>query len=214
MKLKRGVLIAVEGIDGSGKSTLVNNLKETFSKHNLATMATKEPGGSKIGIALRTFLQERPIPLCPKAEFLLFVADRAQHFEEKIIPALNENKLVISDRMADSSLAYNGYGRGLDRNMIRTINTWAMNERQPDLVVYIRIPLEIAITRIQERGSLSTFEKEAQTFLQKTVDGYEEIFSNQKNVITVDGTLSPEEVTSYTLEVIHAWLTKNNLLKQ
>ncbi len=214
MKLKRGVLITVEGIDGSGKSTLVNNLNETFSKHNLATVITKEPGGSKIGIALRTFLQERPIPLCPKAEFLLFVADRAQHFEEKIIPALNENKLVISDRMADSSLAYNGYGRGLDRDMIRTINTWAMNERQPDLVVYVKIPLEIAVTRIQKRGSLSAFEKEAQNLLQKAVDGYEKIFSNQKNVITVDGTLSPEEVASYTLEVIHAWLIKNNLLEQ
>ena len=113
-QLKHGILIAVEGIDGSGKSSFAKNLTEFFTSHDIATCLTKQPGGTPLGKQLRHILQTQSVPLCSKAEYLLFAADRAQHMHEVIAPALQEKKIVISDRLADSSIIYQGYGRGLE----------------------------------------------------------------------------------------------------
>lgn len=202
-KQTKGILISVEGIDGCGKTTLAKNLKQNFEEQNKNTLLTQEPGGTKLGQKLRQILHEEKKMTSDLPEYLLFAADRAQHFEQIIIPALQQNKVIISDRMADSSLAYQGYGRGLDTEMIKKVNSWAMQNIEPNIIIYVKIDTQTAFDRIKKRNEkLTSFEQEKKEFWQKVLNGYEEIFKNKDNVITVDGTLSPEELTKQTLELL------------
>jgi dTMP kinase len=116
--LKKGVLISFEGIDGSGKSLLVNNLYKILQTQ-YKTLITKEPGETDLGKKIRKIVQEQNVKIGPLAEYLLFATDRAQHFTEFIIPNLQEKYLILSDRLADSSIVYNGYGRDLPINKIK-----------------------------------------------------------------------------------------------
>lgn len=206
-KLTGGMLIALEGIDGSGKSLLAKNLYQEFLEKNLPVVLTKEPGGSLLGKQLRTILQEQTVPVCPKSEFLLFAADRAQHFETIIIPALNKGNIVISDRLSDSSLAYQGYGRGLDLNILQTVNNWTMNNITPDIVLYVRVDIETAFQRLKNRNlALTAFEKERKSFFETLQKGYEEIFAGRTNVITLDGTMLPEQIKQIAVDKIITWM--------
>jgi len=186
--LSRGILLSVEGIDGSGKSTLANNLKKSLLKKEFPVLLTYEPGDSEIGKEFRKTLQERPIPICDKTEFLLYAADRAEHFQNLVIPALKENKLIISDRLHDSSVAYQGYGRGLDQEIIKKVNSWAMQGLEPDLTLYIKIPLKVALERLKKRkGRPTSIEQEKEAFTKKVINGFDTIFANRSNVLTLDG---------------------------
>ena len=211
-QLKQGILIAVEGIDGSGKSTLALNLYHQLRTLYQPIVLTKEPGDSKLGLQLRTLLQEKPVPICPKAEYLLFAADRAQHIAETVMPALKNKSIVISDRMADSSLVYQGFGRGLDLSIIDTINQWAMNNIKPDIVLYLAIPLEIALERIRVRKKpLTSFEQEQVGFTQKLLTGFDVIFKERKEVVYLDGTQSPETVTQKALTYVEQCINTKKL---
>ena len=192
--MKKGILISIEGIDGCGKTLLIQNLKEKFD-----AVFTFEPGRTNLGSKLRHILHEEKETTCDISEYLLFAANRAQHFHEIVIPALLSGKIVISDRMADSSVAYQGYGRELDIKMIEQINRWAMQNIVPDWTVYIKIDVQKAFERIAKRNEkLTSFEKEKKQFWTKVINGYETIFKNRNNLIVVDGTLSPDEVASQT----------------
>ncbi|HZW61378.1 MAG TPA: dTMP kinase [Candidatus Babeliales bacterium] len=210
--LKRGMLISIEGIDGSGKSTLIQQLTQKLVDEHFPLVVTKEPGGTLLGKQLRTLLQERTFTIVPKAEYLLFAADRAQHFEELIIPSLKANKLIISDRMADSSLVYQGFGRGLDLGMMQTINQWAMDGFKPDLTLYVQISVETALERLKQRKQLSVFDKEKETFFAKLVEGFETIFRNRPDVIYLDGQQTPANITQQAYAAILTRMTTNNLL--
>lgn len=211
-RLKKGLLVAVEGIDGSGKSSLVQNLYD-LSKPELANvLLTKEPGGSQLGKHLRTILQEQTVPITAKAEFLLFAADRAQHFAEVIMPALAQNTLIISDRLCDSSVAYQGYGRGLDISTIQAINKWAMNGIKPDLTFYVRIDPKIAYQRLVDRGKLSAFDQAPLEFFEKLVEGFEQLYQHNKEVIILDGTLPPDKLAQMAKEKLIAWMHEQKLL--
>lgn len=207
-KLTKGILIAIEGIDGSGKSSLAKNLYQEFLKQKYAVLLTKEPGGTPLGQQLRTIVQEKKVPVCPKAEFMLFATDRAQHFEQVIIPAINEGKIIISDRMSDSSLVYQGYGRGLDMNAIKIINEFVMTSIKPDITVYVNVTPQTAIERILKRGAvLTSFEKEKNEFIERLVYGFNELYKNRDDVIIVDGNQTQEQVTQRALTEILAWLS-------
>ncbi len=197
---KTGSLINVEGIDGSGKSLLIRNLK---TKLNTNVIFTYEPGDTILGTKLRKILHEEKETTCDLSEYLLFAADRAQHFEQTIIPALKKNKIIISDRLADSSLAYQGYARGLDIEMIKKINNWAMQNIQPNLTLYIEIDIQTAMQRIFNRNeNLTSFEKEKVGFWEKVINGYKEIFKTRKNVIIINGNQTPENVYNDALKAI------------
>lgn len=205
--MKHGAFIAIEGIDGCGKSTLIGRLKEKVSKEQIPARFTKEPGGSTIGISLRTMLQQQTAPLHPSAEFLLFAADRAQHMQEVVKPGLVKGELVITDRCADSSLAYQGYGLGLDTSMIQTINDWAMCETPLDLVIYLHITPDIALERIRKsRSELTTFEQRPDSFWHNVYNGYEAIFEQRDNVFRIDATQDPNTVLD------HAWQALQKVL--
>jgi len=199
--LKKGILIAIEGIDGSGKSTLAQALHKKLSSEGYNTLLTKEPGDTPLGKKIRELVLSQNISIDTKAEYLLFAADRAQHFTEIIIPALKEKKLILSDRLADSSLAYQGYGRGLDVTMLATINKWAMQDIQPDFTVFVQAPINVIFERIKSRNTLSIFEKEA--FLQKVMLGFETIYhNNRSDVIIINGTEEPQIVMQKTYDAI------------
>jgi len=210
LKISKGILIAIEGIDGSGKSSLAKALCAQLAKHYPAVL-TKEPGATALGQQLRTLVQEKKVAICPKAEFLLFATDRAQHFQEVIIPLLNEKKIIISDRMADSSLVYQGFGRGLQKETIAAVNTWAMNGIKPDMTIYVKVSAEIATERILKRNEiLTSFEKEKREFMQKLIDGFDALYKDRKDVIIINGNLSLEEVTHQTITAVISWISQQN----
>jgi dTMP kinase len=175
---QRGILIAIEGIDGSGKSTFARHLEDALHKTYAKVKLTKEPGDTEVGKKIREMVQRQNEPLDAKTEFLLFAADRAEHFSKVIQPLLEKNYIIISDRLADSSLAYQGYGKELDKEMIKSINTWAMNGIKPDLTIFLKVHEKIALERIQKRNeAITAFEKEP--FLKKVAQGFEKIYGGE-----------------------------------
>lgn len=196
------MFITIEGIDGCGKSTLATALAHHFSITK-KILLTKEPGATELGKTLRSLLQQQTTPVDRRAEFLLFAADRAQHFAQIIMPALAEGTWVISDRCADSSLAYQGYGFGLDLSLMGTVNAWVMHGIQPDLVIYVRVTAATALERLAQRGKPPTyFEQLGESFLNRVVAGYDKHFSEKKNVVIIDGSKSREEVFKETCAIL------------
>jgi dTMP kinase len=210
-QLKQGILIAIEGIDGAGKSTLARSVTELLRQHGFDVVLTKEPGDSELGQEIRQIIQVQDISITSKAEYLLFAADRAQHFAEVVIPALEQNKLVISDRLGDSSLAYQGYGRGLDLSTLHTINQWAMEDITQHLTIFIRIPIKTALNRCKARGALSAYE-DHEDFLKVVAHGFADLYRNQPHVLAVDGTESPEQLSARVCNAIEQWLKINNMI--
>lgn len=207
---RKGMLITVEGIDGAGKSSVVTHLGALLYESGYSVVTTKEPGGTKLGMVLRQMLQYQEVPIAPRAEYLMFAADRAQHFHEVVIPALTNGAVVISDRMSDSSLAYQGFGRGHDLTMIKIINQWSMQGIEPDLTVYLKIPIDLAYERMQVRGVEKTvFESEKREFLERVARGFDQIFATRSNVIVIDATQDQKTVIQEVYRRVHEWLMQH-----
>jgi dTMP kinase len=185
----RGTYIAFEGLEGCGKSTHVTRLAEKIN-----AVATREPGGTRIGALLRSILADpENTDLNSRAELLLMTADRAQHMSELIEPALQRGQHVVSDRSVYSTLAYQGFGRGLDVDTLLSINTWALNNVLPDIVVWIQIPTEEANTRLAKRN-LDRFEREGADFFARIGAGFAELAAKDPaRWILIDG-LEPKDV--------------------
>lgn len=213
MKLNRGYLFAVEGTEGCGKTTLIKNLTKKLSQLNIPVVTTREPGGTQLGKEMRSMLMNQSVPMCTLTEFLIFAADRAQHFHELIIPHLAQQQVVISDRMADSSLVYQGYVKGLDQSMISIVNRWAMQYQQPDLILYLKLDCITALERINKRNQTETqvaFEAEILAKKEMLTAGFDTILQHRDNVIVLDATLTPEEITNQAFEQILAYIQNNS----
>lgn len=204
-----GFLCAIEGIDGAGKTILMNNLAKAFEKLAYPIICTQEPGGTELGTTIRSLLAHRTAPTCLKAECLLFAADRAQHFHDIVIPHLKQNFIVLSDRMSDSSLAYQGFLKGLSLDMIKRINDWCMESVQPDLVIYLHVDTATALDRIKkQRGFMTKFEEEFQNRMHILAQGFEKLLKNRDNVIVIDALQNPEIITQKALQAIQNALQK------
>lgn len=201
-QFKKALFITIEGIDGSGKSTLAQLLSQRLKEYTLDVLLTREPSGSELGQKLRTLLKEKTYTLFPRAEYLLFAADRAQHIQEVINPALKTGKIVISDRFSDSSVVYQGYGRGLDITTIKLINTWATEGREPDITFYIEISLETAQHRRKLRNENDRFDRESRLFYEHIINGYEQLCTQYPRIIRLDGELSPEHITQKAYDIV------------
>jgi dTMP kinase len=165
--MMRGKYIAFEGLEGCGKSTHVTRLAA-----NLDAVATREPGGTPIGASLRAaMLDANNTSLSPRAEALMMAADRAQHMQDVILPAIESGRHVVSDRSVYSSLAYQGFGRQLGASNIRGFNSWAIHDTWPDLVVYIEVPTDVLLERLKKR-ELDRFEREDRAFFERVADGF------------------------------------------
>lgn len=197
-----GILIAIEGIDGSGKSLLTSNLHTALHALNKPVLITKEPGGTPLGHKLYSECINSAFELTAQTEFLLFAASRAEHFDKVVIPHLKQNYIVISDRMGDSSLVYQGYARGLDLVMLSTINNWVMHTIVPDLTFYVRIDLATACQRIKHRNEKPEIFEQRQTFLEQSIAGFDDLYKDRADVVTLDGNQSPTQITQQALDHI------------
>ncbi|MGC8721667.1 MAG: dTMP kinase [Caldisericaceae bacterium] len=181
----REMFITIEGIDGCGKSTQAVLLKKAVEETGVKVLLTREPGGSSIGELIRNALLTKV--MSNTTEFLLFAADRNEHIEGLILPALQSGTIVISDRFTDSSVAYQGYGRGVDIDFIKSVHNFITKGLYPDLTILIDVPPEISFER-RKVTSLDRIEKEGVSFLKTVRDGYIKIASEEKERFAiVDG---------------------------
>lgn len=198
-----GKLIVFEGIDGSGKSTLAKGVYAALTQKSYDTVLTKEPGGTQLGRQLREILQRQDEKVYDTSEFLLFAADRGHHFHSLIIPALERGAIILSDRMADSSVAYQGYGRGVDIAMIKQVNAWVMQGVVPTLTVFVDIQPQVALERVRARGAdLTAFEKEKIDFWERVRAGYQALYRGRTDVCVLDGTLPPHVLVDHVTALI------------
>ena len=189
MTATRGRLVALEGIDGCGKSTQARILAE-----RLGAVSTFEPGATKLGAALRSLLLDQDrISVAPRAEALLMAADRAQHVAEVIAPALESGTWVVTDRFAASTLAYQGFGRGLDRQELQFLVEWATGGLRPDLTVLLDLPVATAAGR-RGSGVEDRMEAEGDAFLERVAAGFRELAADDGSWLVVDAGLGVEEV--------------------
>lgn len=182
--------IVLEGLEGCGKSTHTKRLGE-----HLNAVITREPGGTRIGSLLRAILADTEnTDLDRRTEALLMAADRAQHMAEVIQPALARGQHVVSDRSIYSTLAYQGYGRQLGTEDLLSISTWALNNRLPDMVIYIDVPTDILNERLAKRD-LDRFEREGPEFFARIAQGFTELrAADPQRWIVIDGTMSKDDV--------------------
>lgn len=170
----RGVLITIEGIEGSGKTTQCLMLADWLRGRGYRVRETREPDGTALGEMVRAFFETAGAPPSPLAEVFLFLAARQQHVAEVIRPALEQGEIVLSDRYADATLAYQGYGRGVDRRRIRELNALATGGLRPDLTLLLDLPAEVGLARLSGRA-LDAFERMDLGFHERVRQGYLEI---------------------------------------
>ena len=187
-----GGLIAFEGIDGCGKTTQARLLAE-----RLGVLLTFEPGATGLGSALRAqLLEPHRSPVDERAEALLMAADRAQHVAEVIRPALEGGRWVVTDRFSASTLAYQGYGRGLALDDLTTLIEWAARGLAPDLTVLVEVPVSEASAR-RTGSAQDRFEVQGAEFQQRVADGYRQLVEEAATPwLVVDGTRSVDEVAA------------------
>ena len=165
------MFISFEGIEGSGKSSLIKSLKNYYKNHALDVFFTKEPGGTELGEKIREILLDPTSEIDPSSELFLLMADRVHHVKNKINPNLNENRIVFCDRYIDSTIAYQGGGRDLDdkdiEGMIKMLKLPI-----PDLTILLDVPVETGLMRAKERSELDRFEKEDIDFHKKIRQSY------------------------------------------
>lgn len=201
--IKNGFLISVEGVDGSGKSSFCSLLEKKLSSQ-FSVLLTKEPGGTFLGKSLRNLLLHTTEQWDSKSEFLLFAADRAQHFSELVLPALANNQIVISDRMGDSSLVYQGYVKKLPLELLQKINAWVMQNKMPDITFLLDVDEETVHTRMALRNIPDdVFEKNKAEILLR-IEGFRALFAQKENGYVLNATHSCEDLVNEALDHLHS----------
>ncbi len=184
--------MTIEGIEGCGKSTQARLLAERLGRR---AVLTAEPGSTELGKAIRSLLLHQGGRISPSAELLLFLADRAQHVEEVIRPALSAGKIVISDRYMDSTLAYQGYGRGLPLAYVRSLTTQAAGGLIPDVTVVLDIAVEVGLARARERSAPDRMEAEERAFHERVRQGFLALAREEpERFVVIDARGDVEEV--------------------
>lgn len=164
--------ITLDGIDGAGKTTQLNVIRDWFARRGLPVCFTREPGGTPVGEALRQLLLNPGTRIGLRAETLLMFAARAQHLEDVILPALNDGISVVSDRFTDATFAYQGAGRGLPADDVAVLENWVQGRLRPDLTLLLDVPLAVSMQRIEENRKKDRFEQEQAAFFTRVREGY------------------------------------------
>lgn len=191
-----GLFISFEGIDGVGKSTQADLLESWLTEQNKDVVRTLEPGGTDVGVEIRKILLHHKGDLAPRAEAALFAADRAHHVASKIRPALEQGKIVITDRYFDSSVAYQGAGRDLSRTEVRDLSLWAVGGLLPDLTVLLDLPAEQARARRNTSGTEpDRLEKEKTEFFETVRSAYLDLANAEpERFLVVDASVTVEKM--------------------
>lgn len=205
------MFVTVEGVEGAGKSTLMNMLVREFERRGLPFVRTREPGGCGLGAKLRPILLDVSSTLDSRAELFLFLADRAQHVAEVIRPALERGEWVLCDRYADSTIAYQGYGRGMDADRLQELNDHATGGLWPERTLLLDLPVEQGVQRARARNgreglSLSEgrFEAEEIAFHQRIRQGFLSRAARWPERFRVlDAELPPEDLLKAALDALN-----------
>ena len=200
----RGKFITFEGIDGSGKSTQLEILADGLRSRGIDVLTTREPGGTSLGYKLREVFLESEEAVTPLAELLLFAADRAQHVENLIKPALEAGRIVISDRYSDATVAYQGAGRGFSDATIQKVIELATGGLRPDLTLFFDIPTETALARTRGRSAKGNrMDQESEDFYELVRAEYLAIGEREPErfkIVDADGSI--DEVSARVAEII------------
>ncbi len=204
--MKRGLFITFEGADGCGKTTQMKLLAEYLEKQGIPYLLTREPGGKGLGEKVREILLNYDGEVSDRCESFLFLADRAQNIDIIVTPAVEEGKIVLCDRHIDSTVAYQGYGRGLDINRINMLNDIATNGKKPDLTFVFDIDVETSMKRVgQEKDRMESAGRE---FHNRVRNGYLELAKQEpQRIKVIDATKSIDEIHK---EVIKIFATLND----
>ncbi len=201
-----GFFITIEGPEGAGKTTVMQDVFEQLKSEGYDLISTREPGGIRISERIREVILDNEFTeMDGRTEALLYAAARRQHLVEKIEPALAQGKVVLCDRFVDASLAYQGYARGLGIDEVLSINEFAIGKLMPDLTLYFDVEPEIGLNRIAKNDNreLNRLDVESLAFHQAVRTGYQEVVKRYPNRIQViDASQSQEEVTNYVLNVL------------
>lgn len=193
------MFITLEGGEGVGKTTQQALLAERLQREGYACVSTREPGGTALGEALREILLHGE-PLTPLAELFLYAADRAEHVQKCILPALAAGQVVVCDRFTDSTLAYQGYGRGLDLQQVRQLNHLATGGLQPHLTLWLDLPPEVGLART---GLADKLEQEHLEFHRRVYRGFQALAAAEpQRIVRIDAGGSPLEVAARIWSVV------------
>lgn len=197
------MLITFEGIDLCGKTTQIEILKKRLEENGYEVVVLREPGGTKISERIRAVLLDRAnLEMNPLTEFFLFSASRAQLVSEIIVPSLKSGKVVICDRFYDSSVAYQGYGRGIDIEKVKLINKIASFGLVPDLTFLIDIPVEESLKRKKAREEIDRMEIGDKNFYERVRNGYLELAESEDRFVVVDGLKTVGEIADLIWKVV------------
>ena len=209
----RGKFITFEAIDGSGKSTQLRMLASELRLRGFQVLPTCEPGGTPLGRRLRVAFLETEETVSPLAELLLFAADRAQHVDFLVKPAIEEGKIVISDRYSDATFAYQGAGRGFPESTVNQIIQLATSGLKPDLTLFFDLPIEKALLRTNNRTNAgeqkNRMDKETAEFYVRVREGYLKIAAQEpERFLVVDADGSTNEVQMRVAAIVTEFLGK------
>ena len=204
-----GAFITFEGGEGSGKTTIIRKIVASLENLGYSVVSTREPGGIDIAEQIRDIiLKKENTKMTKETEALLYAASRMQHLSERVIPALNEGKIVICDRYLDSSLAYQGYARGLGIENVLQANHFAL-DHLPDLTFFIDVTPEVGLKRIERRNELNRLDLENLDFHHKVYEGYLKLCEMYpKRIIKINGERSIDAVYNDVLNRILAYLKR------
>ena len=205
---ERGAFITVEGGDGAGKTTLVQSLAACLTKTGRQVLVTFEPGGTELGKRLRSLVLDPALDLGDWDETWLFLAARASHVQDVLRPALARGELVFSDRFSDSTLAYQGYGRGLDIDRLRRLNSEATQDLRPDLTLLLDVPAEVGIARTRARSSGADRIGDANLAFHRRVNaGFRALAADEdERIVMIDASRQPSTVLVDAFEIVNDWL--------
>jgi len=208
----RGLFITLEGGEGSGKSTQIRHLAEVLTQTGYRVLQTREPGGTPAAEAIRHILLT-PSPheaITPQAEALLILAARCQHVTHLIRPALRRGTVVLCDRFSDSTLAYQGFGRGLDLQWLRAANEVATGGLNPDLTVLLDLPVSVGLARRRtDREQQNRLDRETERFHRKVRRGFLALAAEEPSRMTIVNTNRPaHEVRDEIAEIVVGWMTR------
>ena len=201
-----GILISLEGPDGAGKTTVLQEILPEIQKMKREVVPTREPGGVRVAEEIRQIiLDPKNTEIDSKTELMLFAAERRLHMQEKMLPALRAGKVVIVDRFIDSSVAYQGYGRDLGVEVVDWLNYFATDGLKPDLTLYFDIDTDVALERIMKNRAdeVNRLDLERAEMHRKVREGYLEIVAKEpERFVKIDASQSLEKVVADTLEVL------------